>query len=102
MKSKVSSNACLEDNVSIFNYLFGSKKTTAAVAKERLQIILAHEHSGQPGAPAYLPAMKQEILAVIAKYIDIDVEKINVSLDRQDDVEVLELNIVLPEPQLKR
>jgi len=92
----------LEDNVSIFNYLFGTRKTSASLAKERLQIILAHEHSGRPGTPDYLPAMKQEILAVIAKYIDIDLEKINVSLDRQDDVEVLELNIVLPEPQSRR
>ncbi|HEX5538999.1 MAG TPA: cell division topological specificity factor MinE [Methylophilaceae bacterium] len=88
--------------MSIFNYLFGTRKTSASLAKERLQIILAHEHSGRPGTPDYLPAMKQEILAVIAKYIDIDLEKINVSLDRQDDVEVLELNIVLPEPQSRR
>lgn len=84
--------------MSILSYLLGSRKKTASVAKERLQIILAHEHNGR-GAPDYLPAMKQEIMAVIAKYIEIDVDKIHVNLDRQDEVAVLELNVVLPEMQ---
>ena len=86
----------------ILDYLLGRQKKTAPLAKERLQIILAHEHSGRIGAPDYLPAMKQEILAVISKYVDVDQDKINVHLDRQDDFEVLELNIVLPEATAKR
>lgn len=86
----------------ILDYLLGRQKKTASLAKERLQIILAHEHSGRAGAPDYLPAMKQEIMAVILKYVDVDQDKINVHLDRQDDFEVLELNIVLPEPNTKR
>ena len=88
--------------MNILDYLLGRQKKTASVAKERLQIILAHEHSGRAGAPDYLPALKQEIMAVISKYVDVDQDKINVHLDRKDDFEVLELNIVLPEAVAKR
>lgn len=88
--------------MSLLDYLLGNRKKSAAVAKERLQIILAHEHNGRADAPDYLPAMKQEILAVIAKYVSVEQDKINVNLDRQDDYEVLELNIVLPEAGVRR
>ena len=80
----------------ILSYFFGTKPHSAQTAKERLQIILAHERAGR-GAPDYLPALKEELLAVISKYVQINKEDIKVSLERQDQYEVLELNIVLPE-----
>lgn len=83
------------------DYLIGSQKKSADVAVERLQIILAHERAGRGNAPDYLPALRQEILRVVAKYIDIDVAHIKVSLDRHGDYEVLELNIPLPEHKKK-
>jgi len=86
--------------MSILDYLFGGNRKSAKIARERLQIILAHEHSGRSSTPDYLPAMKQEIMAVIAKYIEIDQDQIRVSLDKQDNYEVLELNIILPEPKI--
>jgi cell division topological specificity factor len=72
------------------------KKTTATVAKDRLQIIVARER-WRKGVRDYLPLLHQELVQVIAKYEDIDPEKVTVSLDRHGEVEVLELNIVLPE-----
>jgi cell division topological specificity factor len=83
--------------MSILSYLLGQKKKTAGVAKERLQIILAHERSGQKDLyrPDYLPALQKELIEVISKYIQIDANDIKVSLDRQDDLEVLEVNIPL-------
>lgn len=76
------------------------KKNSATVAKERLQILLAHERFERK-APAYLPAMREEILRVIAKYVGIDVENLQenlqISIDEANGVEVLELNLVLPE-----
>lgn len=84
--------------MSIFDYLLGNRKKTASVAKERLQIILAHERSGQ-NAPDYLPALQRELMAVISKYVAIRQEDIKVSVARQDNYEVLELNILLPEQQ---
>jgi len=79
-------------------HVFGRKKTTAAVAKDRLQIIVARERRVVAGKDAgYLPRLQQELLAVIAKYETVDLDQVTVSIDRRDDGEVLELNIVLPE-----
>jgi len=82
---------------SLIDYLRGSKPKSATVAKERLQLILAHENPGRRGTPDYLPALRQELLAVIAKYVAIDPEQVKVQIDRQGDYDLLELNIVLPE-----
>lgn len=84
--------------MSIFSFLLGEKKKTASVAKERLQIILAHERSGRNAAePDYLPALQKELVAVISKYIHINPDDIKVQLDRQDNLEVLEVKIELPD-----
>lgn len=82
--------------MSLLSYLLGRRPASASVAKERLQIILAHER-GSRGAPDYLPALKEELIAVISKYISINQDDIKVSLEKQDNYEVLELNIVLPD-----
>jgi cell division topological specificity factor len=84
--------------MSIFSFLLGEKKKTANVAKERLQIILAHERSGRSAAePDYLPALQRELVAVISKYIKINTDDIKVQLDRQDNLDVLEVKIELPD-----
>ena len=84
--------------MSFLSFLLGEKKTTATVAKERLQIILAHERSGRhASAPDYLPALQRELVAVISKYIQINPDDIKVQLERQDNLEVLEVKIELPE-----
>jgi cell division topological specificity factor len=82
--------------MSLLSFLLGEKKKTAAVAKERLQIILAHERSGRSGAD-YLPALQRELVAVISKYVKIDSNDIKVHLERQDHLDVLEVKIELPE-----
>ena len=84
--------------MSIFSFLLGEKKKTASVAKERLQIILAHERSGRSACePDYLPALQRELVAVISKYIKINPDDIKVQLDRQDNLDVLEVKIELPD-----
>ncbi len=84
--------------MSFLSFLLGEKKQTASFAKERLQIILAHERSGRNAAePDYLPELQRELLAVISKYIKINVQDIKVNLERQDNLEVLEVKIELPE-----
>ena len=84
--------------MSFLSFFIGEKKKTASVAKERLQIILAHERSGRNAAePDYLPALQRELVAVIGKYIKINAEDIKVHLERQDNLEVLEVKIELPE-----
>ena len=83
---------------SIFSFLLGEKKKTANVAKERLQIILAHERSGRNGnEPDYLPALQRDLIAVIAKYIKINPDDIKLNLERQENLDVLEVKIELPD-----
>ena len=84
--------------MSLLSFLLGEKKRTASVAKERLQIILAHERTGRGGSrPDYLPALQRELVAVISKYVSVNPDDIKVHLERQDNLEVLEVKIELPE-----
>ena len=84
--------------MSYLSFFLGEKKKSANVAKERLQIILAHERSGRGMAePDYLPELQRELLAVISKYIKINPQDITVNLERQDNLEVLEVKIELPD-----
>ena len=84
--------------MSLISLLFGEKKKTATVAKERLQIILAHERTGRGGSrPDYLPDLQRELVAVISKYVSINADDIKVHLERQDNLDVLEVKIELPE-----
>lgn len=83
--------------MSFLSFFLGEKKKTASVAKERLQIILAHERTGLSPKADYLPALQRELVAVISKYVKINADDIKVSLERQDNFEVLEVKIELPE-----
>lgn len=84
--------------MSFLSFLLGQKKTSANVAKERLQIILAHERvGGSDNSPDYLPALQKELMAVISKYVKINPEDIKVQFERQDSLEVLEVKIEMPQ-----
>ena len=84
--------------MSILSFLLGEKKKSANVAKERLQSILAHERSGRNAAePDYLPELQRDLIAVLSKYVKINAEDIRVNLERQDNLEVLEVKIELPD-----
>lgn len=82
--------------MSLFDYFKSKPKSSAAVAKERLQVLIAHERS-QRGGPDYLPMLKQDLLAVIRKYVPISDEDVSVQFDHQGNCDVLELNVTLPE-----
>lgn len=72
------------------------KPSTASLAKERLQIIVAHER-GQRSQPDYLPQLHRDIIEVIRKYVPIREDQVQVELDSQGTCSVLELNITLPD-----
>jgi len=80
----------------IFSFFRSRQKGSAVTAKERLQVLIAHQHTDSEG-PDYLPLLKQDILNVIKKYVDIGEEQVMVQLESQDDCDVLELNITLPD-----
>lgn len=71
-------------------------KKSASVAKERLQIIVAHQR-GTSAQPDYMMKMQQEVLAVIRKYVEIDDEMIKFDIEQNDDCSILEMNVTLPE-----
>ena len=82
----------------ILNFFRKEKKQTASRAKDRLQIIVAHQRSSGNNDPDYLPKLKEEILKVISKYVDIAPDQIKVQLDTNDEqCPILELNVALPE-----
>ncbi len=75
--------------------LFFKRKPTAGVARERLQILLAHERIAT-GHSELLAKLQEEIIQVIAKYIKIDREQVHVKLDRGKDMSTLEIDVDLP------
>lgn len=83
--------------MSLLSFLLGEKKKTASVAKERLQIILAHERSGRGSRGDWLPQLQRELVAVISKYVSINPDDIKLHLERQENLEVLEVKIELPD-----
>ena len=81
--------------MSIFDFL-KPKKNTAAVAKDRLRIIIAQERSAS-GGPDYLPLLRRELLEVIRKYVNDDVEAVKVDVVKDGEHDVLDISVALPE-----
>lgn len=79
----------------LFDFL-KAKKNTAETAKNRLQIIIAQERSSR-GAPDYLPLLRRELLEVIRKYVNVDVDAVKVDLIKDGDHDVLDISVALPE-----
>jgi cell division topological specificity factor len=82
--------------MSLLDYFRSRKSNTASVAKQRLQILVAHERASR-NQPSYLPQMQQELLAVIRKYVNVDQDAISVNFEQHGNSETLELNIVFPD-----
>ena len=80
----------------LLDYFRSNRNASANVAKERLQILVAHERSTR-NAPSYLPQLQNEIIEVIKKYVAIDNDAVSIHLDHDDHQDILELNITLPE-----
>ena len=75
--------------------LFGGRAASAPVARERLQILLAHER-GRNGASDLLETLRAEILGVVSKHIDLDPDKIVIRMERGKFVSMLEVDIEVP------
>ena len=82
--------------MSLIELLFGKKQKTAEVARDRLQIIIAQERVKAQG-PDYLPTLQKELLEVLSKYVHVSMDDIRISQEKQDGMDVLELNITLPD-----
>lgn len=74
-------------------------KGSASLAKERLQVIVAHQRNVGQDHPDYFPKLQKDLLRVIRKYVQVSDDAVNIGIDRDGELEVLELNITLPENQ---
>ena len=79
--------------------LFG-RRNSAPVARERLQILLSHERVLN-GKTDLVAILQEEILAVVAKHVPIEREKIQIKLERGEAVSLLEIDIEVPSPVAK-
>ncbi|ESR24562.1 cell division topological specificity factor MinE [Lutibaculum baratangense] len=71
---------------------FLMRRSSAPVARDRLQILLAHERSGT-GNAELINQLREEVLAVIAKHVSVDPEKVQIKMDRGSPISTLELEI---------
>jgi cell division topological specificity factor len=75
---------------------FFQRKSTAPVARERLQILLSHERSALGGKPELVSILHEEILAVIAKHVTLEKDQVQVRMDRGDALSTLEIEVEIP------
>lgn len=87
--------------MSIFEFLFGKKdKKSANLARDRLQIIIAQQRTSlnaESDTPDFLPTLQKELLEVLSKYVKIELEDINIAHEKRDGIDMIELNLTLPE-----
>lgn len=87
--------------LNIFRGQKAEAPATASVAKERLQIVLAHERIGRNGED-FLPKLQREIVELVMKYVAVDPGKVNVSLERGGDLSTLAVAVEIPGPPAVR
>jgi cell division topological specificity factor len=75
--------------------LFAGRSASAPVARERLQILLAHER-GLRGQPDLLELLRAEILVTVSRHVSLDPEKVIVRMERGNHVSTLEIDIEVP------
>lgn len=83
--------------MSLLDFLFGKRQDSARTARDRLQIIIAQERANH--APDYLPTLQKELLVVLSKYVHVSLDDIRIAQEKKDGMDVLALNITLPENQ---
>ena len=76
------------------------KQPTAPIARDRLQILLSHERTIAGGSDL-VALLREEILAVIKKHVNVDSEKVQVKMERGESVSMLEVDIEIPTPTKK-
>jgi cell division topological specificity factor len=80
----------------LFDFL--SRRRTAPLARERLQVLLTHERgaTGQSGQSGLVAALREEILAVIARHVEVAPEKVDIRVHDDEEVSILEIDVEIP------
>jgi len=75
---------------------FFSRRTSAPVARDRLQILLAHERGIVGGEPDLVNILREEILAVITRHVSVERDQVQIKMDRGGAVSTLEIDVEIP------
>jgi cell division topological specificity factor len=81
--------------------IFVKKRGSAHIARERLSLVLAHERAERMSNDV-IARLKEELIAVICRHTRIDKDALNVTVEHRDSIEVLKVDVVLPEGGLRR
>jgi cell division topological specificity factor len=77
---------------------FFNRRTSAPVARERLQILLAHERGIVSGKPDLVGQLREEILAVVRRHVMVDHQNVQVKMNRDAEISTLEIEVEIPAP----
>ncbi len=80
----------------ILDKLLRRQPASASTARERLQLVLAHDRSDL--SPELLDQMRREIFEVVARYVEVDLDEGDVSLETEDRVTALVANLPIRRP----
>ncbi|MDN5938280.1 MAG: cell division topological specificity factor MinE [Salinisphaera sp.] len=83
--------------MSFLAFFRSQRPGSAQLAKERLQVVVAHRRANRGDHPAWFPKLQKDLLRVLRKYIEVQDDAVQIGIERDGDLEVLELNITLPE-----
>jgi cell division topological specificity factor len=84
----------------LLRFFFAERRNTAAIARDRLKIVLAHERASRD-APDFLPMLQKELLDVVGRYVEIRGDMIRVNLGRAGETSLLEINVEIDGAKVK-
>jgi cell division topological specificity factor len=84
--------------MNLFNFFNFNRRTSAPVARERLQVLLAHERTIVGGESDLVATLREEIMAVIAKHMAVAQDNVQIKMERGASVSTLEVDIEIPTP----
>ena len=76
-------------------FRFFSRNQSAPAARERLQVLLAHERAST-GDSDLVNKLRDEILKAISKHMQVDDEKVSIKMERGAQVSTLAVDIEIP------
>ncbi len=85
--------------MSFLSNIFARRQQSSSVAKDRLQILLAHERSagGEAGESDLIRQLHKEIMEVIARHVAVDQDKVQIKVDRGSGCSMLEIDVEVPQ-----
>ena len=83
--------------MNFFSRLFGQKENSSTVAKNRLQLVLVHDRVNL--SPGKMEDLKDELIQVISRYVDIDSDGIDIAITQNNEQSQLTAQIPLLNPR---